>query len=244
MLMPEPAPASPVDNAPTLAERYEETSAATRLRAAIRYLFPGRIALVSSFGADSAVLLHLVSQADTATPVIFVDTGQLFVETLAYRDELVRRFGLTNVTSYKPDARDIAEEDPEDFLWATDPDRCCQIRKVLPLGRALEGYDAWISGRKRFQSETRDGLPVFEASGGRTKVNPLADWSAKDLLAYMKEHDLPRHPMVEKNYLSIGCIPCTSPVRPGEDPRAGRWRGRAKLECGIHAPFKEAGAGI
>ena len=244
MLMPEPVLAGHIDAAPALAERYEHTSAATRLRAAIRYLFPDRIARVSSFGADSAVLLHLVSEADPATPVIFVDTGQLFPETLAFRDELVRRLGLTNVTSYTPDARDLAEEDPEDFLWATDPDRCCHIRKVLPLGRALEGYDAWISGRKRFQSETRDGLPIFEASGGRTKVNPLADWSAKDLLAYMKEHDLPRHPMVEKNYLSIGCIPCTSPVRPGEDARAGRWRGRAKLECGIHAPFKEAGAGI
>ena len=192
MLMPEPALAGPVDNAPTLAERYEETSAATRLRAAIRYLFPGRIALVSSFGADSAVLLHLVAQADPATPVIFVDTGQLFAETLAFRDELIRRFGLTNVTSYRPDATDLAEQDPEDFLWASDPDRC----------------------------------------------------SAKDLLAYMTEHDLPRHPMVEKNYLSIGCVPCTSPVRPGEDARAGRWRGRAKLECGIHAPFTEAGAGI
>jgi len=244
MLMPEPVVPGAIETTAALAERYEHTSAATRLRAAIRYLYPDRIALVSSFGADSAVLLHLVAQADPATPVIFVDTGQLFAETIAYRHELVARVGLTNVSTYRPDAADLAEDDPENFLWARDPDRCCHIRKVVPLERALEGYDAWISGRKRFQSATRDGLPVFEAQGSRTKVNPLADWSAKDLLAYMKEHDLPRHPLVEKNYLSIGCIPCTSPVRPGEDARAGRWRGRAKLECGIHAPFQEAGAGI
>ena len=242
MLLHEPAiPEPAIEIASALAERYEHATALTRLDAAIRSLFRGRIALVSSFGADAAVLLHLVSKVDPATPVVFVDTGMLFPETIAYRDELVARLGLTNVTSYKPD---LANQDPENFLWATDPDRCCHIRKVVPLDRALSGYDAWISGRKRFQAETRDGLPIFEAQGGRTKVNPLADWSAKDLLAYMAEHDLPRHPLVAKNYLSIGCLPCTSPVRPGEDARAGRWRGRAKLECGIHQPFQEVGADI
>jgi phosphoadenosine phosphosulfate reductase len=244
MLMPEPVISSTLDTAEALAERYEHTTAKTRLAAAIRYLFRGRIALVSSFGADSAVLLHLVAEVDRDTPVIFVDTGMLFEETLSFRDKLVARLGLTNVTTYKPSEADLAVEDPENFLWASDPDKCCHIRKVLPLDRALDGYDAWISGRKRFQSETRDGLPIFEAQGGRTKVNPLADWSAKDLVAYIAEHDLPRNPLVAKNYLSIGCLPCTSPVRPGEDARAGRWRGRAKLECGIHKPFHEAGAGI
>lgn len=233
-----------VDDAALLADRFEHASARTRLKAAIRDFFPGRIALVSSFGADSAVLLHMVAEIDPATPVIFVDTGHLFPETLVYRDQLVGRLGLSHVSTYTPDAADLGEQDPEAFLWAREPDQCCHIRKVLPLSRALAGYEAWISGRKRFQSPTRDGLPIFEVEGTRTKVNPLADWSAKDLLAYMNANDLPRHALLAKNYLSIGCIPCTSPVRPGEDARAGRWRGNAKVECGIHTAFPEAGAGI
>ena len=230
--------------AATLSERFEGATAQERLRAAIREFFPGKIALVSSFGADSAILLHMIAEIDPATPVVFVDTGMLFPETIAYREALVAKFGLTHVETQRPDPADLAEEDPEDFLWAREPNRCCHIRKVLPLARALEGYDAWISGRKRFQSRTRDHLSVFEVEGHRTKVNPLADWSAQDVLAYFKDHDLPRHDLVAKNYLSIGCIPCTSPVKPGEDARAGRWRGQAKVECGIHTDFPEAGAGI
>ena len=231
-------------HAADLAARHEQSSAEERLGVAIRDLFPGRIALVSSFGADAAVLLHLVAAIDPATPVIFVDSGMMFPETLAYRDLLVARLGLTAVTSYTPDPTELAEQDPETFLWAREPDRCCHIRKVLPLARALEGYDAWISGRKRFQSATREHLSIFEAEGTRVKVNPLADWSAQDVLAAMDRFGLPRHELVAKNYLSIGCMPCTSPVRQGEDPRAGRWRGRAKLECGIHTDFPHAGDGI
>lgn len=231
-------------HATDLAARYENSSAESRLRAAIKDLFPDRIALVSSFGADSVVLLYLVSRIDPTVPVIFVDTGMLFAETLAYRDRLVAQLGLTRVTSYKPSATDLAEQDPENFLWASEPDRCCHIRKVLPLTRALEGYDAWISGRKRFQSATREHLPVFEAEGTRVKLNPLADWSAKDVMAAIDRFGLPRHELVAKNYLSIGCIPCTSPVRPGEDSRSGRWRDKAKVECGIHTDFAYAGDGI
>ncbi len=209
------------------------TAAETRLREALDR-FRGRIALVSSFGADSAVLLHLLSRIDAAVPVLFIDTGHLFPETLGYRDRVVARLGLIDVRTFAPDARDLAEADPDVFLWSSDPDRCCHIRKVLPLARALNGFDAWISGRKRFQASTREALPVFEADGARTKVNPLVDWSAQDLGDYMRAHDLPRHDLVARRYLSIGCMPCTSPVRPGEDARAGRWRGRAKTECGIH----------
>jgi phosphoadenosine phosphosulfate reductase len=214
------------------------------LRAAIRDFFPGRIALVSSFGADSVVLLHMAAQIDPAVPVIFVDTGHLFPETLVYRDALIARLGLRNVETFVPDARDLAKDDHENFLWARDQDACCKIRKVLPLARALSGYDAWISGRKRFQADTRARLPLFEVEGTRTKINPLASWSANDLLAYLRAWDLPRHDLVAKNYLSIGCMPCTSQVRPGEDTRAGRWRGKGKVECGIHTSFPEAGAGI
>lgn len=227
-----------------LSADFEQRPAEERVQAAIRDLFPGRIALVTSFGADSAILLHMVSRVDPTTPVVFVDTGVLFPETIAYRDQLVEKLGLTHVETQHPDEADLAEQDPERFLWASEPNKCCYIRKVLPLSRALEGYDAWISGRKRFQARTRGELPLFQAEGGRTKVNPLADWSAQDVIDYFKAHDLPRHELVSKRYLSIGCIPCTSPVKPGEDARAGRWRGQGKVECGIHTNFPEAGAGI
>ena len=227
-----------------LGKRFAAMDASALLRLAIRDLFPGRIALVSSFGADSAVLLHMVATVDKATPVIFVDTGHLFPETIEYRDELTALLGLTDVRSVQPSAEDLATYDPEGFLWSSDPDKCCDIRKVAPLADAVEGYDAWITGRKRFQAATRATLPLFEAEGDRVKINPLAGWDASELLAYLDRHDLPRHRMVAKNYLSIGCIPCTSPVRPGEDARAGRWRGRGKTECGIHLGILNAGSDI
>lgn len=227
-----------------LSDRLEPVSASCRLSIAIRDLFPGRIGLVSSFGAESAVLLDLVAAVDRSTPVVFVDTGFLFAETIAYRDALVQRLGLTAVTTVTPEGSDLSRDDPEAFLWASAPDQCCRLRKTLPLSRALAPFDAWISGRKRFQAQTRTTLSFAEAEGHRVKINPLADWSARDVLAYLEDHDLPRHPLVAKRYLSIGCIPCTSPVKPGEDQRAGRWRGNAKVECGIHTNFIEAGAGI
>lgn len=214
------------------------------MRRVIEDLFPGRIALVSSFGADSAVLLHMVAQIDKTTPVLFIDTKVLFAETLAYRDELVAHLGLSNIITIGPKAARLAAEDPENFLWASNPGRCCEIRKVLPLGEALEGYDAWISGRKRFQAHTRGALALFESEGGRIKINPLAHWSAVKIRDYLDAFDLPRHPLVAKNYFSIGCIPCTSPVRPGEDPRAGRWRGSDKVECGLHTLPLYAGLDI
>lgn len=225
-------------------ERFVALDARALLRLSIQDLYPGRIALVSSFGADSAVLLHMVSTVDKATPVVFVDTGHLFPETLAYRDELVALLGLTNVQAVAPSVEDLATYDPEQFLWSSDPDLCCEVRKVRPLGRAIEGFDAWITGRKRFQSDTRANLPLFEAEGARIKINPLASWDATRLLAYLDAHELPRHRLVAKGYPSIGCIPCTSMVRPGEDARAGRWRGRAKTECGIHLGVVSGGAGI
>ncbi|HLW92369.1 MAG TPA: phosphoadenylyl-sulfate reductase [Roseiarcus sp.] len=224
--------------------KFAGLKAASLLRLAIQELFPGRIALVSSFGADSAVLLHMVSEIDKATPVVFVDTGQLFPETLAYRDEICAKLGLINIVVATPDDELLAAEDPEKFLFASDPDRCCDIRKVMPLATALEGYEAWITGRKSFQSVTRATLPLFEAEGERVKVNPLVGWSASDLLDYIKRAGLPPHPLVAKGYPSIGCLPCTTPVRPGEDARAGRWRGRGKIECGIHVGALTAGSDI
>ena len=227
-----------------LESRFASVKATSLIRLAIEDLFPGRIALVSSFGADAAALLHMVSLVDKATPVIFVDTGQHFPETLAYRDELCALLGLTNVVNAEPQAETLAQEDPEKWLFSSDPDRCCEIRKVRPLAAAMEGFDAWITGRKGFQSTTRSTLPLFEAEGDRVKVNPLVGWSATEILDYAREADLPRHPLVAKGFPSIGCLPCTSPVRPGEDARAGRWRGRGKTECGIHTAALDAGADI
>jgi phosphoadenosine phosphosulfate reductase len=227
-----------------LESRFARVKATSLIRLVIEDLYPGRVALVSSFGADAAALLHMVSRVDKATPVIFVDTGQHFPETLAYRDELCRTLGLTNVVVAEPRAETIAAEDPEKFLFASDPDRCCEIRKVRPLAEAMEGYEAWITGRKGFQSAIRSTLPLFEAEGDRVKVNPLVGWSATDILNYVAEAGLPRHPLVAKGFPSIGCLPCTSPVKPGEDERAGRWRGRGKIECGIHVGVLDAGADI
>jgi phosphoadenosine phosphosulfate reductase len=204
------------------------------LRFAIEDLFPGKIALVSSFGADSVVLLHMTAQIEKALPVLFLETGVLFPETLAYRDRLIEDLDLRNVISIKPDDEQLASEDPETFLWSSNPDRCCQIRKVIPLARALEGYEAWITGRKRFQAATRRSLPLIEREERRMKVNPLANWSGAQILGYLDAHRLPRHELVARGYPSIGCIPCTTKVKPGEDPRSGRWRGKAKVECGLH----------
>ncbi len=232
------------EKAARLTAEFAETETPDVMRAAIEDLFPGRIALVSSFGADSAVLLHMAAQIDKALPVLFIDTRLLFEETHAYRDRLVAHLGLTNVIDLAPKAAALAAEDPENFLWASNPDRCCEIRKVLPLADALEGYDAWITGRKRFQGRTREALPLFEPEEGRIKVNPLAHWPAAKVTGYLDAFGLPPHPLVAKNYLSIGCIPCTSPVKPGEDPRAGRWRGSGKVECGLHTLPLYAGADI
>jgi phosphoadenosine phosphosulfate reductase len=227
-----------------LETRFARLSAERLLSLAIHDLYPGKIALVSSFGADSVVLLHMISEIDKATPVVFVDTGQHFPETLEYRDRLVDRLGLTNIVLTSPDEDTLAAEDPEKFLFASDPDRCCEIRKVAPLAATLEAYEAWITGRKGFQTSDRSTLPLFEAEGARVKVNPLVGWNGKDLLDYIKRHDLPPHPLVANGFPSIGCLPCTSRVQPGEDPRSGRWRGRAKQECGIHGVTLDAGGNI
>ncbi|MBM9402880.1 phosphoadenylyl-sulfate reductase [Gluconacetobacter azotocaptans] len=196
----------------------------------------GRVATVSSFGSESAVLLAMVADVDPATPVLFLDTGQHFPETLAYRDRLVAHLGLSDVRSIQPAARQIRDRDPDGQLWAFDPDACCALRKVEPLDEAMIPFDAWLTGRKRSQAATRTALPVIEqAAEGRIKINPLARWTPAELDAEMTRRDLPRHPLSLRGYPSIGCAPCTRPVAEGEDPRAGRWAGLSKTECGIHA---------
>ena len=230
------APAFRQEDADALNARFAGTGTSAMLQALFAEDILGRTAVVSSFGTESAVLLHLVAQADPAIPVVFVDTLKMFPETLAYRDTLVERFGILNPRVVQPDPQVLADSDANGLRWSFDPDGCCAIRKVEPLARAKEGLDSWISGRKAFQSVTRQDIPRFEVEQGRLKLNPLGDWVKADLDAYFEEHDLPRHPLEADGFLSVGCAPCTSPVKPGEDPRAGRWRGWDKTECGIHQP--------
>lgn len=199
--------------------------------AAVLARHPGRVAAVSSFGAESVVLLHLLAQVDRGAPVLFLDTQIVFPETLAYQREVAAALGLTGLVTVTPEAGG----DPAGDLHRRDPDACCALRKTRPLEAALAGFDGWITGRKRHQTRARAALPVVERdAAGRLKANPLAAWSAAEVAAYMDRHALPRHPLIREGYLSIGCAPCTSRVAPGEDPRAGRWRGRDKEECGIH----------
>ncbi len=232
------APAFTAADVAAMNAHYEGVSTADMLRDLLTGDLAGRIALVSSFGAESAVLLHLVAGIDRTVPLVFTNTQKMFGETLAYRDALAEQLGFTDLRVYRPDPALIAARDATGLRWSYDPDGCCEIRKVEPLARALAGFDAWISGRKGFQAKTRTALPRFEHDEtdgyGRLKINPLASWTKADLDDYFAEHRLPPHPLVEQGYLSIGCAPCTSKVRPGEDPRAGRWRGWDKMECGIH----------
>ncbi|HYD67211.1 phosphoadenylyl-sulfate reductase [Azospirillum sp.] len=218
-----------------LTERYGHLDGVGLLSAVIGEAFPGRIALVSSFGTESAVLLALAAEADPSVPVVFINTGKLFGETLRYRDQLVTRLGLTDVRTIGPAAVDVAEADGDGMLWQRAPDACCHLRKTVPLRTAMEGFGAWITGRKRFQASTRAALPLFETQDGKVKVNPLATWDRARLDAEFERRDLPRHPLEEDGFLSIGCYTCTERVAPGADPRSGRWAGLAKTECGIHS---------
>ena len=230
--------------AAALNARYGALGAREAVELAVDELFPGKVALVSSFGAESAVLLHIVSEVDRTLPVIFLDTGRLFAETLEYRTRLTDQLRLTDVRTVTPDPGRLAADDPHRALWMTNPDRCCHIRKTEPLQRAVRDFDAWFTGRKRFQNAIRASLPLFEAEGTRIKINPLMTWSADELKAYAARYRLPEHPLVAKGYPSIGCVPCTTRVRVDEDQRSGRWRGLDKTECGIHEPLETDGSGI
>jgi phosphoadenosine phosphosulfate reductase len=218
-----------------LAAAYQGLDGRALLEPMIRRVFPGRIAVVSSFGTEAAVLLALVAEIDPAVPVIFLDTGKHFEETLEYRDELIAELGLLDVRSVRPDWSALLAHDADGTLWRSGPDACCHLRKVLPLRRSLEGFDAWITGRKRYQGEVRWDLPLIEAVDGRVKINPLAGWSLDRVEAAFAARGLPQHPLLADGYLSVGCRPCTQPTAPGTDLRSGRWAGLAKSECGIHA---------
>lgn len=204
------------------------------VRGALREVGRDKLAVVSSFGTESAGLLKIVAEVDPAIAVVFLDTGWLFQETLAYRDTLTDLLGLRDVRTIKPLDATLQRNDPNDDLWSSDPDTCCRIRKVEPLERALTPFAGWFNGRKRFQGGDRASIPVVEADGARLKFNPLANATADEVKALYSSAKLPPHPLLAQGFTSIGCMPCTTRTRPGEDPRAGRWRDRGKTECGIH----------
>ena len=226
--------AGALPSADALDHALRTASPAEVIAAAVRTLGREKVALVSSFGTESAALLKVMADVDPAIPVVFLDTGWLFEETLAYRDTLIKTLGLTDVRSIKPDEEALSRQDPDRELWFTDPDACCRIRKVEPLARALKPFAGWINGRKRFQGGTRADIPVVEDDGVRLKFNPFANVSREEIEAIYALAKLPPHPLVASGYQSVGCMPCSSRSAAGEDARAGRWRGRAKTECGIH----------
>ena len=209
-------------------------SPAEVIAAALHTVGRERLAVVSSFGTESAALLKVMADVDPAIPVVFLDTGWLFEETLAYRDTLIATLGLRDVRSIKPLEATLSRDDPDRELWFSDPDACCRIRKVEPLARALAPFSAWINGRKRFQGGLRAGIPVVEDDRVGLKFNPFANVSREEIEAIYRLAKLPPHPLVASGFMSVGCMPCTSRTAAGEDARAGRWRGRAKTECGIH----------
>ncbi len=227
-------PPGTLPSADALIQALRTASPAEVIATALKTVGRERLALVSSFGTESAALLKVMADVDPSIPVIFLDTGWLFEETLAYRDTLIAALGLTDVRSIKPLDETLSREDPDRELWFSDPDACCRIRKVEPLARALKPFSAWINGRKRFQGGARADIPVVEDDGNKLKFNPFANVSREEIEAIYTLGKLPPHPLVASGYLSVGCMPCSSRSAPGEDARAGRWRGRAKTECGIH----------
>jgi phosphoadenosine phosphosulfate reductase len=236
-LAPEIAPQTVAGGLPAAAEldRALRTASPNEVVAtALKIVGRDKLALVSSFGTESAALLKVMADVDPAIPVVFLDTGWLFEETLAYRDTLIATLGLSDVRSIKPLEETLSREDPDRELWFSNPDACCRIRKVEPLARALKPFSAWINGRKRFQGGLRAKIPVVEEDGVRLKFNPFANVSREQIEAIYKTANLPPHPLVASGYRSVGCMPCTSRTSGDEDARAGRWRGRPKTECGIH----------
>ena len=217
-----------------LNERHAQSSAQTVLSDALTEQFTGQTAVVSSFGAESAVLLQLVSDIDRSVPIIFLNSLKHFPETTAYVDELAGFLNLTDVRVIEPSPVSLSVEDPHGDLHARDPDRCCYLRKTLPMISALSGFKAWVTGRKRFQTSERATLDYFEHQEAWIKINPLRSWTAAQIADFMTEHSLPAHPLLSRGYRSIGCAPCTHAVADGADPRSGRWKDHGKTECGIH----------
>lgn len=217
----------------------ESRSAKERLQWAVD-TYGDELLFTSSFGPGSGALLHLWSEVAKGLPVVFLDTGFLFDETMAYRDALVAQLGLTlQVVRPKTERTDFLAKHGL-TIYQTNPDFCCAENKVEPLKSVMPGKRAWVSGLRRDQGPSRKDTPILLETDGPVKVHPMVDWSARDVFFYMKEHNVPEHPLFEQGYVSVGCAPCTRPIAAGEDERAGRWAGSQKTECGIHTFLKRA----
>jgi len=244
---------STIPTTETLAARlrgnYGHMDGTALLEALLESELGGKIMMTSSFGAEAVVLLDLVAKVDPTIPVIFLDTRRLFGETLRYQRQITELLGLEDVRIIRPDTGHLENIDPDDMLFTKDTDKCCEIRKVLPLNAALEtlqdaGFIGWITGRKRFQSGIRGDLDVIEASDNFVKINPLAQWTDADIKDAFLAKNLPPHPLVADGFKSIGCMPCTERTPDGLDARAGRWAGQGKTECGIHMDLKNTVSSI
>jgi phosphoadenosine phosphosulfate reductase len=225
------------DEVGALAGELQHATAAEILREAVDR-FPGRVVLTCSWQRTSSVLVHLIATNALDVRIVEVDTGLLFPESHAVREQLVARYGI-DVETLRP--RRTVDEQAEDAgaeLWLRDPDACCGLRKVEPLERALSGADAWVSGLRRSSGGSRGSVQPFslDEARGVVKVAPLWQWSSGDVEAFCDEHAIPVHALHAQGYPSIGCMPCTRPVKPGEDERAGRWAWTGKTECGLHRP--------
>jgi len=213
--------------------KVRETTETLRLAAE---RFAPRLVMATGFGMEGCVLTDLIGRNKLPVDIFTLDTGLFFEETYTLWKTLERRYDLT-IRAVRPELT-VGEQAERfgDALWERDPDRCCEMRKVQPLRAALAGADAWITALRRDQTPDRANASMLEHDQkfGLVKINPLVEWTAQDVRDYVREHDVPFNPLHEQGYPSIGCAPCTSPVQAGENPRAGRWRGKGKTECGIH----------
>lgn len=217
-----------------LTDEYGSLSEQDMLAALTENEFPGRSAVIASFGTESAVLLDIVASVNKHLPVIFIDTGKHFEETLRYRDQLAARLGLADIRNATPSTALVRRQDRDGTLWQSDPDACCNLRKVLPMRQAIQPFGLIITGRKRAHGGLRSEIEMIEQFGERIRLNPLADWDASRIDAEFTVRDLPRHPLQAQGYSSIGCAPCTGPAVAKDDVRSGRWMQFDKTECGIH----------
>jgi phosphoadenosine phosphosulfate reductase len=208
------------------------------LRAAIER-YAQKIVVACSFGAEDVVLVDMVHRINSSIPIFYLDTDFLFPETYATRDRIIERYQLKPAQVIQVKSLLTPQQQAEDHgdaLWASNPDQCCQLRKVEPLTRVLRGYEAWITGIRRDQAPSRAtaGLIEWDQKFELVKINPLAGWTWTDVWTYIKVYEVPYNPLHDRNYPSIGCTHCTAPVEPGDDPRAGRWKNFTKTECGLH----------
>ena len=200
--------------------------------------FESKIVYVCSFGTESAIILSMISKINKNFPILLINTNFLFPETLEYKEKLLDNLGLHNCIEVTPEKESLKIYDPENNLWKTNVDKCCEIRKVIPLQKELEKFDSWISGRKSYHLDSRENLNPFEQANGKIIINPLVSMTKNQVEEYFNKNSLPKHPLFSEGYLSIGCINCTSKTTNFDNVRSGRWKNNSKTECGIHLQRK------